>query len=95
MLRCSDDSFYCGITKNLDRRLGQHNAGTGARYTRGRGPVEVLHCWTVSTREAALREECAFKALRRQKKIAFLKELNLAGSPGPLRDCTDAASAKS
>lgn len=91
VLRCSDNSLYCGITKDLERRLGQHNAGTGARYTRGRGPVAVLHSWTVPAREAALREEHAFKALTRKKKLAFLKESNPTGLAGLLRDCTGAA----
>lgn len=84
VLLCSDNTLYCGITKDLERRLGQHNAGTGARYTRGRGPVKVLHSWTVSAKEVALREECAFKALNRKKKIARLKELNPAGPAGLL-----------
>jgi predicted GIY-YIG superfamily endonuclease len=48
----------------------------------------------VSTREAALREERAFKALSRQKKIAFLEEFTQAGPSGPLRDCASAASGK-
>jgi putative endonuclease len=90
VLLCSDNSLYCGITKDLERRLGQHNAGRGARYTRGRGPVKLLRSWMVSTKEVALREECAFKALSRPKKIARLKELNPAGPTGLLQDCTSA-----
>jgi putative endonuclease len=95
VLRCRDTSFYCGITKDMERRLGQHNAGKGARYTRGRGPVEVLYSWTVPAREVALRQERAFKALSRAKKILFLKELNPGCLSGLLRDCTNAASGKS
>ena len=95
VLRCRDDSLYCGITKDLERRIGQHNAGKGARYTKGRGPVAVLHSWTVPAREAALRQEYAFKALSRRKKIALLKELDSAGIHGLLRDCTGAVSGKS
>ena len=91
VLCCSDNSLYCGITKDLERRLGQHNAGTGARYTRGRGPVAVLHSWTVPAREAGLSEEHAFKALTRKKKIAFLKQFNAPALAGLLRDCTSAA----
>ena len=90
VLLCSDNSLYCGITTDLERRLGQHNAGTGARYTRGRGPVKLVHSWMVSAKEVALREECAFKALSRKKKFARLKELNPAGLPGLLQDCTSA-----
>ena len=95
VLRCRDNSFYCGITKDMERRLGQHNAGKGARYTRGRGPVEVLYSWTVPAREVALRQERAFKALSRAKKILFLKEINPGCLSGLLRDCTKAASGKS
>lgn len=84
VLLCSDNSLYCGITTDLERRLGQHNAGTGARYTRGRGPVKLLYSSMVAAKEVALREECAFKALSRKKKIARLKELSPAGLPGLL-----------
>jgi predicted GIY-YIG superfamily endonuclease len=40
-----DGTLYCGITNDLTRRISQHNAGKGARYTRGRGPVKVLRTW--------------------------------------------------
>lgn len=88
VLRCSDNSLYCGITTDLERRLRQHNAGKGARYTKGRRPAEVLHAWTVPSRSFALQEEHTFKALSRQKKIARLKEMSPAATPSLLRHCT-------
>jgi len=42
LLRCSDGSLYCGVTNNLENRLTAHNAGTGAKYTRSRLPVELI-----------------------------------------------------
>lgn len=42
MVRCRDGSYYCGITTDLSRRLGQHNSGSGAKYTAGRHPVILL-----------------------------------------------------
>lgn len=42
VLRCADGSLYCGITNDLPRRLAQHERGTGARYTRGRGPLKLV-----------------------------------------------------
>lgn len=74
ILRCSDRSLYCGITNDLPRRLLQHNRGTGARYTRGRGPVKVLHTWTVAGKSSALKAEIAFKRLTRSAKLAFIKK---------------------
>ena len=49
ILRCSDNSLYCGITTDLDRRIEAHNSGTGARYTRSRLPVQLV--WHVQTAE--------------------------------------------
>ena len=42
LLRCSDGSFYCGVTNNVEKRLAAHNSGNGAKYTRSRGPVELV-----------------------------------------------------
>jgi putative endonuclease len=70
VLRCRDGSYYCGITNDMDRRLAQHNAGTGARYTRGRGPVELLRTWRHPDRSSASKAEFAFKALTRSEKEA-------------------------
>jgi len=49
VLRCQDDTLYCGITNDLKRRVGQHDQGKGARYIRARGPEALLKSWpTVS-----------------------------------------------
>ncbi|WP_395718422.1 GIY-YIG nuclease family protein [Prosthecobacter sp.] len=72
VLLCSDGTFYCGITNDLQRRVARHNAGKGARYTRGRGPVKLLRCWTQRNHSAALKAELAFKRLSRTAKEAFL-----------------------
>ena len=68
VLRCKDDTLYCGITNRLARRLEQHNQGKGARYTKGRGPVVLLKSWPAASHSSALRAEHAFKALRRDAK---------------------------
>jgi putative endonuclease len=75
VLRCADDTFYCGITNNLVRRLKQHNAGTGARYTRVRLPVVVEGSWPVKHQSEALKGEFAFKKLNRKRKVQFLAGL--------------------
>lgn len=73
VLRCSDRSLYCGITNDLVRRIRQHNGGTGARYTRGRGPVKLIRSWPAENKSAALKAELAFKKLKRPAKLALLK----------------------
>ncbi len=72
VLLCKDGTLYCGITNDLTRRICQHNAGKGARYTRGRGPVEVLRHWAHKNKSAALKAEISFKRLSRRAKDAFL-----------------------
>ena len=74
VLQCNDGTYYCGITNYLERRVAQHNAGTAARYTRGRGPVKVLRTWPHPDRSTASKAEYAFKALSRAEKEARLKE---------------------
>ena len=72
VLLCKDGSLYCGITNDLERRISQHNAGKGARYTRGRGPVSLQRSWPQKTKSAALRAEFSFKKLSRTSKEAYL-----------------------
>lgn len=73
MLRCKDGSLYTGWTNDLEHRLAMHNSGRGAKYTRGRGPLELVYSEEVPDKEAALRRECAIKKLRREQKLALLQ----------------------
>jgi predicted GIY-YIG superfamily endonuclease/nucleoid DNA-binding protein len=68
ILRCSDNSLYCGTTTDLTRRVEAHNAGTGARYTRSKLPVRLV--WFAQTRSKsdAFREEFRIKRLQKNKK---------------------------
>ena len=72
-LRCKDGSLYTGWTNDLEHRLAMHNSGRGAKYTRGRGPLELVYSEELPDKEAALRRECAIKKLRREQKLALLQ----------------------
>lgn len=71
MLRCGDDTLYTGVTDDVPRRLAAHRAGKGAKYTRGRGPLELVYTEEVPDKSAALRREIAMKKLKRQQKDAL------------------------
>ncbi|MDP4085429.1 MAG: GIY-YIG nuclease family protein [Bacillota bacterium] len=73
VLTCKDGSFYGGYTNDLERRIKKHNEGKGAKYTRGRGPVTLTYSKCFFSKSDALKAECYFKGLTRQKKIEFLK----------------------
>ncbi len=74
ILRCADGTLYTGVTTDLARRLREHNAGgrLGARYTRARRPVVLIHQETADNRSAASKREAAIKKLPRDAKLAFL-----------------------
>lgn len=63
IVRCSDRTLYTGVARDLDARIEQHNAGRGAKYTRGRRPVELVYREPAADRSAALRRESAIKRL--------------------------------
>ena len=71
ILRCGDGTLYTGATNDLTARLARHNAGTGARYTRGRGPLELLHVESCEGRGQALSREARIKRLSRDRKLAL------------------------
>ena len=71
ILRCGDGTLYTGSTTDVARRTAQHAAGRGARYTRGRGPVELLYREPCPDKSAALKREAAIKALPRAAKLAL------------------------
>ena len=74
ILRCRDGTYYTGVTNDLPRRLDAHNAGTGARYTRGRGPVELVYREPAESHSQALRREYAIKQLTRQEKEQLMAQ---------------------
>ena len=82
VLQCNDGSLYCGITTDLLRRLDQHNAGTGARYTRAKRPVLMATSWPCENRSAALKSEAAFKKLSRAAKIRRISDPSLPSGRG-------------
>lgn len=69
LVRCADDTLYCGITNDLDKRLAAHNAGTGAKYTRGRTPLRLVHAEVFAEKSEALRCELQIKRLSRSEKL--------------------------
>lgn len=69
MLRCGDGSLYTGITTDLERRLEEHRSGRGAKYTRGRGPLELVYAEECPDKSAALKRELEIKALPREEKL--------------------------
>jgi putative endonuclease len=69
LLRCADNSLYCGWTTDVQRRLAAHRAGAASRYTRSRGPIELAAVVPVADRSAALREEARIKRLPRAGKL--------------------------
>lgn len=74
ILRCSDDTLYCGWTNNLEKRLASHNAGKGAKYTHTRIPIELVYYETFETKEEAMRREFAIKQLTRQQKLKLIEK---------------------
>ena len=68
LLRCSDDSLYCGATTDLDRRLREHNQGVGSRYTRSRLPVHLVWSSCELSKSEAFKEEYRIKRLSKLMK---------------------------
>lgn len=76
ILRCSDNTLYCGWTNNLEKRLTNHNAGTGAKYTRTRTPVELVYYETFETKEKAMSREFAIKKMSRREKLKLIENFS-------------------
>jgi len=70
LVRCADQSLYCGITNNLEKRLKAHNLGKGAKYTRSRLPVELLGTSSEMTKSDALKLERRIKGMPTDRKCA-------------------------
>jgi putative endonuclease len=70
--RCADDTLYCGIARDVAARIAEHDAGTGAKYTRGRGPLVVVLVRRCRTKPTALRIEYAVKQMSRRQKESLI-----------------------
>jgi len=74
LLRCRDDSLYCGIAKDLDKRLAEHNSpDKGAKYTRSRRPVQLVYAEAIATRAEATKREGEIKRMSRAGKTGLIK----------------------
>ena len=68
ILRCKDNTLYTGITTDVEKRLEAHRSGKGAKYTRGRAPLELVYRETCGSHSDALKREAEIKKLSRQAK---------------------------
>ena len=74
ILRCSDGTLYTGMTNDVARRVQAHNQGKGAKYTRGRRPVEMAYFEEYESYSVALKREYAIKQLTRQQKMELIEK---------------------
>lgn len=74
ILRCGDGSLYTGITTDVEKRLEAHRSGKGAKYTRGRGPLELVYSEECGTHSDALKRELEIKALPRDEKLKIIEK---------------------
>ena len=74
ILQCGDGSLYTGITNDLCRRMAEHEAGHGAKYTRGRGPFQLVYNEFCKDRGFASKRELEIKSLSRNQKLRLISE---------------------
>ena len=74
IVKCRDNTYYTGWTKDLDRRMKAHNSGTGAKYTRSRRPVRLVYYEAYRTKEEAMRREAAIKKMYKKEKEKLIAE---------------------
>ena len=75
ILRCSDGTLYTGIATDIARRVREHDAGKGAKYTRGRGPMKLVWKKTGLSESAAKKREAATKRLSRKEKMLLIRRV--------------------
>ena len=84
ILRCGDNSLYTGWTNHLTKRVSDHNAGRGAKYTKAHLPVELAYYEIFETKEEAMKRECAIKKLSRPQKERLIEsDMNLLKEAAP------------
>lgn len=78
IIKCGDGSLYTGWTNDLEKRFKAHKAGKGAKYTRGRGPLKLVHVEVFDDRLEAQKRERAIKRLTRARKLELIDSLRTA-----------------
>lgn len=74
ILKCKDGTYYTGWTNNLEKRINDHNEGSGAKYTKLRRPVELVYHEVFATKEEAMRREYAIKQMTRKEKEELIQK---------------------
>lgn len=83
VLECADGSLYAGYAVDVSARVAAHQAGKGAKYTRGRGPVALRAWWSYDSKRAAMSAEVAFKRLERASKLRAIAAHLAESRPTP------------
>ncbi|WP_026525196.1 MULTISPECIES: GIY-YIG nuclease family protein [unclassified Butyrivibrio] len=76
LVECADGTLYCGWTNDLERRMADHNAGKGAKYTKPRLPVKLVYYEAFETKEEAMSREWHIKQLSRAEKMKLITTKN-------------------
>ena len=84
IVRCRDGSLYTGWTNNLEKRIKDHNAGNGAKYTKSRRPVVLAYYEQFATKEEAMRREWEIKQLKHLEKLLLIEGQTYAEKPGEI-----------
>ena len=82
ILRCKDNTLYTGITTDVEKRLEAHRTGKGAKYTRGRSPLELVYREDCGDHSTALKREAEIKRLTRKEKELLVKKQETQGNFG-------------
>jgi len=90
IIACSDNSLYTGITTDVERRLGQHKSGRGAKYFRGRQPMQLIYLESGHSRSTAMKKEASIKKMERSKKCLLISSgTNEIFAAHRISDCLD------
>lgn len=73
IVKCNDGTLYTGYAKDIEQRVAKHNAGKGAKYTKIRRPVTLVHSEVFETKSAALKREYEIKTFSRQQKLQMIR----------------------
>jgi len=85
LVECSDGTFYCGSTNNLEKRIRTHNEGRGAKYTTSRKPVKLVYSEECSNKSEALKREYQIKKMKRNLKLCMINGYNAKVNSGTIK----------